>query len=159
MPRRTLTLTEDQREELLHLRDHDPRPYVRERGAALLTIADGQSPHRGALRGLLNPRAPDTVYAWLARFLDSGPAGLIAHPHGGYRGRPRGPAPEALIERLHQGPGEEARQENAVTDSSPPPSRWTLRTIQVSLPGFQDLTLSGVWRALQRCRVGLRSGV
>ena len=25
--------------------------------------------------------------------------------------------------------------------------------------GFEDLTLSGVWRALKRCRLGLRSGV
>ena len=32
MTRRTLTLTEVHRQELLQLRDHDPRPYVRERG-------------------------------------------------------------------------------------------------------------------------------
>jgi transposase len=47
----------------------------------------------------------------------------------------------------------------AVTATSPPPSRWTLRTIRVTINGFGDLTLSGVWRALQRCRVGLRSAV
>ena len=47
----------------------------------------------------------------------------------------------------------------AVTDTSPPPSRWTLRTIRVTIPGLGDLTLSGVWRALERCRLGLRSGV
>jgi hypothetical protein len=41
MVRRTLTLTEGQRQELLRLRDHDQRPYVRERGAALRKIADG----------------------------------------------------------------------------------------------------------------------
>lgn len=87
MSRRTLTLTEDQRQELLLLRDHDPRPYVRERGAALLKIADGQSPHRVALRGLLKPRDPDTIYGWLDDYLDSGVAGLIAHPQGGFRGR------------------------------------------------------------------------
>ena len=43
--RRTLKLTEEQRKELEHLRDHDPRPYVRERCAALLKIADGKAPH------------------------------------------------------------------------------------------------------------------
>jgi len=32
MALRTLTLTEEQRHHLLELRDHDPRPYVRERG-------------------------------------------------------------------------------------------------------------------------------
>ena len=87
MPRRTLTLTEEQRQELVRLRDHDQRPYVRERGAALLKIADGRSPHYVATQGLLKPRDPDTVYAWLDRYQASGTAGLIAHPQGGVRGR------------------------------------------------------------------------
>jgi hypothetical protein len=63
--RRTLELTDQQRQELLHYRDHDSRPYVRERCAALLKIADGQSPHAVARRGLLKPRDPDTLYEWL----------------------------------------------------------------------------------------------
>jgi len=67
--------------------------------------------------------------------------------------------PEPLIERLHQGPGEEARQEMAVTDTSPPPSRWTLRTIRATFEPFRDLTLGGVWRALRRCAIRLRTGV
>ena len=67
--------------------------------------------------------------------------------------------PEPLLERLRQGPGVEARQEMAVTDTSPPPSRWTLRGIRATFDLFRDLTLSGVWRALDRCRAGLRSGV
>jgi hypothetical protein len=87
MARRALTLTEEQRQELLQLRDHDARPYVRERGAALLKIAEGQSPHRVAQSGLLKPRDPDTVYAWLDRYEAQGAAGLIAHPQGGWRGR------------------------------------------------------------------------
>jgi hypothetical protein len=87
MARRTLILTEEQREELLRLRDHDRRPYVRERGAALLKIADGQTPHHVATRGLLKPRDPDTVYAWLGRYQASGTAGLMAHPQGGSHGR------------------------------------------------------------------------
>jgi hypothetical protein len=87
MARRAVTLTEEQRQELLQLRDHDARPYVRERGAAILKIADGQSPHRVARSGLLKPRDPDTVYAWLDRYQAQGAAGLIAHPQGGWRGR------------------------------------------------------------------------
>jgi hypothetical protein len=87
MARRTLTLTEGQRQELVQLRDHDARPYVRERGAALLKIADGHSPHRVARQGLLKPRDPDTVYAWLGLYQAAGTAGLIAHPQGGSRGR------------------------------------------------------------------------
>jgi Winged helix-turn helix len=84
---RRLSLTEDQRQELVRVRDHDPRPYVRERGAAILKIAEGQSPHRVAQSGLLKPRDPDTIYAWLDRYEAEGVAGLIAHPHGGSRGR------------------------------------------------------------------------
>jgi hypothetical protein len=87
MVRRALTLTEEQRQELLQLRDHDARPYVRERGAAILKIAAGHSPHRVATSGLLKPRDPDTVYAWLDRYQAQGAAGLIAHPQGGWRGR------------------------------------------------------------------------
>jgi transposase len=45
----------------------------------------------------------------------------------------------------------------AVTDNSPPPSRWTLRTIRATFEIFRDLTLSGVRRALERQGVGLRS--
>ena len=37
----------------------------------------------------------------------------------------------------------------AVTDSSPPPSRWTLRTIRATFDIFSHLTLSGIWRALE----------
>jgi transposase len=48
----------------------------------------------------------------------------------------------------------------AVTDSSPPPSRWTLRTIRATFDIFSHLTLSGTWRALeQRYGIGLRSAV
>jgi hypothetical protein len=83
----TLLLTEDQRQQLLQLRDHDPRPYVRERGAALLKIAEGEPPHRVAKHGLLKPRDPDTVYSWLDLYQASGIPGLIAHPQGGSRGR------------------------------------------------------------------------
>ena len=87
MARRTLSLTEEQRQELLRLRDHDARPYVRERGAALLKIAAGDTAHRVAKRGLLKPRDPDTLYSWLDLYQASGAQGLIAHPQGGSRGR------------------------------------------------------------------------
>jgi hypothetical protein len=85
--RRTLTLTDDQRQLLLRHRNHDPRPYVRERCAALLKVADGLAPHAVARRGLLKPRDPDTVYAWLDRFAGSGLEGLTEHRHGGDRRR------------------------------------------------------------------------
>lgn len=85
--RRTLTLTEEQRQELCQHRDHDPRPAVREQCAALLKVAGGQSPHRVARQGLLKPRDPDTVYGWLTCYHAAGLAGLLARRHGGARGR------------------------------------------------------------------------
>ena len=83
--RRTLTLTDEQRRQLLDRRDHDPRPDIRERCAALLKVADGQSAYAVARYGLLRPSDPDTVYHWLAFFQDAGVDGLLVHRHGGPR--------------------------------------------------------------------------
>jgi hypothetical protein len=81
--RRTLTLSDEQRLELLHHRDHDPKPYVRERCDALLKGADGHAPYAVACAGLLRTRDPDTVYAWLNRYQADGLPGVLAHPHDG----------------------------------------------------------------------------
>jgi transposase len=66
--RRTLTLSEAERHELEAVAAHAAKPYQRERAAALLKIANGQSPHAVARHGLLIERDPDTVYAWLDRY-------------------------------------------------------------------------------------------
>ena len=83
--KRTLTLTEEQRQELIEHRDHDPRPYVRERCAALVKIAAGEAPYCVARQGLLKERDPDTVYQWLNRYEAEGLAALIGYQHGGPR--------------------------------------------------------------------------
>lgn len=88
MPRRTLVLTPAQRAELEAARDRDPRPYLRERCAALLKVADGASAHAVARRGLLRPRDPDTVYGWLDGYAAAGLPGLVQRPR-----RARGPSP------------------------------------------------------------------
>jgi hypothetical protein len=85
--RRTLRLKTREQRELEHHRDHDPRPYVRERCGALLKIADGKTPHAVATQGLLKPRDPDTLYGWLQVYESEGVAGLVAHQHGGDRRR------------------------------------------------------------------------
>jgi hypothetical protein len=64
---------------------------------------------------------------------------------------------EELVELLHAGPGEAARREVAVVRSGPAPSRWTLRTIRASVEWLTDYTVSGVWRVLQSCGLGLHS--
>lgn len=68
--RRTLELTPQERADLVRSRDRESRPYLREQAAALLKIADGQSPHAVARHGLLRCRDPDTVYGWLNHFVD-----------------------------------------------------------------------------------------
>ena len=82
---RTVALSREQRRELERSRDHDSRPYVRERCAALLKIADGTTAHALARHGLLKPRDLDTVYAWVAHSHTDGLARLTGHRHGGYR--------------------------------------------------------------------------
>jgi hypothetical protein len=84
-PRRTLSLGDEQRALLVYHRDHDPRPYVRERCSALLKVAGGVAPYRVALSGLLRPRDPDTVYSWLGLYQEGGPESLFAHQQGGCR--------------------------------------------------------------------------
>ncbi len=85
-----LLLKPDERKTLELMRDTDPHPYLRERAAALLKIADTQHPqsaYQVALHGLLKPRQPDTLYAWVKRFRAEGVAGLTIKP-----GRGRKPA-------------------------------------------------------------------
>lgn len=84
---RSFNLTDEERTELIDLRDHAPQPYLRERAAALLKVDDGHPAARVARHGLLRPRKPDTVYAWLDRYLLDGVAGLRILP-----GRGRKPA-------------------------------------------------------------------
>ncbi len=76
--RRTFSVTAEQEAELIRVRDHDPRPYLREQAAALLKIHGGMRPHAVALHGLLKPRDPDTIYAWMDKFLVHGK--LIPRP-------------------------------------------------------------------------------
>ena len=85
--RRTIELDTGQRATLIQHRDHDPRPYVRERSAAILKSADGMAPYWVARHGLGKPRDPDTVYAWLTRSERMGFVGVLVRQHGGVRRR------------------------------------------------------------------------
>lgn len=71
-----LTLSEAQQRELQQTRDHHALPHMREKAAALLKIAAGQSGRAVARHGLLRPRRTDTVYAWVHRYRAAGLAGL-----------------------------------------------------------------------------------
>lgn len=71
-----LELTVEQRTALVRLRDHAQKAYIRERAAALLKIASGQSARHVARSGLLKRHSHGTLLVWVERFKDSGPAGL-----------------------------------------------------------------------------------
>jgi DDE superfamily endonuclease len=62
-----------------------------------------------------------------------------------------------LLETLRAGPGEAARREVAVAKNGPAPSRWTLRTIRAAVDWLTAYTVSGVWRVLQACGLGLHA--
>jgi len=64
----TIELTEAQRAELEDIRDHHETPYLRERAAAILKIADGLSGRETARQRLLKVHAPDTIYDWVHRY-------------------------------------------------------------------------------------------
>lgn len=89
MPKPLELMLDDEKErpELEKIRDHHPKPYVRERAAAILKIADHMSGREVALHGLLKPRCPDSIYDWVKDYRSEGVKGLVIKP-----GRGRKPA-------------------------------------------------------------------
>ena len=87
MSQRVVSLSAEQRAALLQLRDHAPKPYLRERAAAVLKVADGQAVEAVARTGLLRRWNRHALATWLKRFEASGVAGLSMRP-----GRGRKPA-------------------------------------------------------------------
>ena len=71
-----LALTSEQETELRQVLQHSPKPYLRQRAACLLKIAQGQSGRQVALSGLLCKRRKHTVYKWYHAFKSGGLAGL-----------------------------------------------------------------------------------
>jgi transposase len=82
-----LELTGQEVLDLEDTRDHASKPYLRERAAAILKIAQGKSGREVALQGLLKPHWQDTIYEWVERYRAQGKAGLEIKP-----GRGRKPA-------------------------------------------------------------------
>jgi len=93
-PSTKVNLTAEQRNELLRARDHHEKPYVRERAAAVLKVADGQSVRQVALHGLLKRHEPETVSEWIKRYLSEGVGGLLIRPGRGRKPAFFPPAPD-----------------------------------------------------------------
>ncbi len=84
MPRRIrVTLSEEQRQELLKARNQHSKPYVRERAAAILKVADGALVSHVAEHGLLKRHEPETVAGWIRRYQEEGLEGLEVRPGAG----------------------------------------------------------------------------
>ena len=77
MPKRyVIELSAEQRQQLERIRDTHPKPYLRERAAAVLKVADHESARQVATQGLLKRRSKDTVSQWIRRYLAQGLEGL-----------------------------------------------------------------------------------
>jgi transposase len=145
------------RKRLMWHRDHDPKPNVRERCAAILKIADGLAPHAVARVGLLKPRDPDTIYAWLDAYEADGFEGLVQHLPGGYRGSSLEAHRAEVEDRLRQ-PPDVTQLEPAAATPVRAPCRYRLELVRASFEWLADYTLSGVWRVLQRLGIGWKHG-
>lgn len=61
-----------QRETLVAMRDHHPKAYLRERAAAILKVAEGQTIQAVAGGGLLRTREWETVAGWVKGYVSKG---------------------------------------------------------------------------------------
>lgn len=155
---RTLTIKSNkERKRLTWHRDHNAKPYARERCAAILKIAEGQTPHAVARAGLLKPRDPDTVYHWLTVYETDGLDGLLAHPQGGYRGLSLVDKRAEVEEQLRQ-PPTAAVSSSPVASPAVGPWRYRLQEVRASFEWLTDYSLSGVWRLLDRLGIGWKRG-
>jgi len=73
---RCIHLTTEQAEELVWVRDHHQKAYMRERAAAILKVAGGLSMLQVGLHGLLKPRRHETLSEWITRYERDGVQGL-----------------------------------------------------------------------------------
>jgi transposase len=78
MKKRVIILTDDARDALERVRDTHPKPYMRERAAAILQVASGASVNWVAQHGLLKRRYPKAVYKWVKSYRENGLDGLYA---------------------------------------------------------------------------------
>lgn len=111
--RRTITLTDEQRNELSEVVSSHAKPYMREKAAAVLKVSAGATAYRVALNGLLEPRDPDTVYSWLDRYQEEGLKGLEIK-----KGRGRKPAFSPYASEQGSGKGRITASSKKESDSA-----------------------------------------
>lgn len=65
-------LSESQAAELEKVRHQHAKPYMRERAAAVLKVASGETVTTVAEKGLLTRHEPETVHGWIKNYLANG---------------------------------------------------------------------------------------
>jgi transposase len=163
-----ISLTVEQRAELEHARKHHSKPYMREKCAAILKVADGQSCKDVAASGLLNTHAPDTISDWLKAYLEHGLQALAVHP-----GRGRKPAFSPCGKAKQEGKSEPQEVRERMTEMlhqdphlfGQDCNRWTLAGIRSACRdaldtcgSLCDKSLSAVWNVLQRFHLHYKRG-
>lgn len=156
MSRSHLSLAAAERTALQRLAHTAAPAYLRERAAAILKVATGQSATQVAREGLLQPRKVETVCRWLVHYRSAGVAGLAIRP-----GRGRTPAfsPQqptaptaraALLDLIRREP----RQFGL------PRGRWRLDDVLAHLAdwGWRLHRRSGLSRLLRRVRISFTQG-
>jgi hypothetical protein len=81
--KRKVCLNEQQYAELVKTRDTDPTPYIRQRAAAILKVADGKSVNWVRKYGLLRRMSHEAVSCWIDRYEQEGLEGLRVRPGRG----------------------------------------------------------------------------
>lgn len=70
-------LSEKQEAELEKVRHQHPKAYMRERAAAVLKVAKGETVTAVAEKGLLTRHEPETVHHWIKHYLTHGLQGWV----------------------------------------------------------------------------------
>src|SRR5262249_2586170 len=134
MDRRTRQLEPAQRVDLEEIRNRDPRPYMRERAAALLKIADGL-PVPG-WRATADSNRTIRPHSPAGSTLPEPPTSPPRTPPAGGGFPPEHPARQPVLEPIHPSPELFGAAR----------SRWTLALLQALCPAFARLrSLAGVW--------------
>lgn len=142
----SIVLSADQRLELEQIVARDRRPYLRERAAVVVKVADGETIPAIAAHGLLTHRHAATLRAWLRAYRESGVDGLVMLPRG-HRGFPPQEGAQ-LVALVHQDP----------LRHGCPGARWRLADLARLVPAFNAYTISGMSRALHRLGLRLKRG-
>jgi transposase len=145
-----LKINHKERKSLRNILNRDCKPYRRERAAAILKIASGQSPHSVAQDGLLKPRDPDTIYSWLKAFGQRGISSLSQKERQ---------KPSRLTEK-EKAELKETIQQKTPMDYGLSRSRWSLKSLLNLIPSLSRAYkgLSSIWYLLRRMGMSYKRG-